>query len=108
MAGVWVFDNGMVRLLQRPKRLGRRTELIYSPTGEMVTSHEMLEEKLHSLGWVRYPLNDPEVILFHRSASSVLLITVPRDFSKISSMHMFDIAVKTRHVFLVRDAADRA
>ncbi|XP_078429379.1 flowering-promoting factor 1-like protein 3 [Wolffia australiana] len=104
MAGVWVFKDGIPHLLERPKEVGRRTKLIYSPTNEVVTSHEILEAKLRNHGWVPYALDDPEFILFHRSASSVMLIAVPRDFSKIRSTHMYDIAVKTRHVFLVRDA----
>ncbi|XP_078429373.1 flowering-promoting factor 1-like protein 4 [Wolffia australiana] len=100
MAGVWVFKDGGARLSERPKEAGRRTRLIYSPTNELVTSHEILEAKLRDHGWVPYALNDPELILFHQSPSSVLLICVPRDFSKVRSMHMYDIAVKTRHVFL--------
>ncbi|XP_078438338.1 flowering-promoting factor 1-like protein 4 [Wolffia australiana] len=104
MAGVWVFKDGVARLVQPQKEPGRRTVLVYSPTYEVITSQEMLEEKLNILGWVRYPLNDPDFIQFHQSASSVLLISVPRDFAKIRSMHMYDIAVKTRYVFLVRDA----
>ncbi|CAA6670324.1 unnamed protein product [Spirodela intermedia] len=53
-------------------------------------------------GWERY-LNNPVLIQFHKRSSSVLLISVPRDFSKMKSMHMYDIAVKTRNVFVVRD-----
>ncbi|XP_078429374.1 flowering-promoting factor 1-like protein 4 [Wolffia australiana] len=104
MAGIWIFKDGGSQLSQRPKEAGRRTKLIYSPTNEVITSHEILEEKLRAHGWVRYPLNDPDLIQFHQSPSSVLLISVPRDFSKMRSMHMYDIAVKTRHVFVVRDA----
>ncbi|XP_078438332.1 flowering-promoting factor 1-like protein 3 [Wolffia australiana] len=104
MTGVWVFKNGAVHLVETPMDAGRRTVLVYSPTNEVVTSHKTLEEKLRIRGWVRYPLSDPDIIQFHQSPSSVLLISVPRDFSRIRSMHMYDIAVKTRYVFLVKDA----
>ena len=104
MAGVWEFKDGVFRLIDKSTVAGRRTTLVYAPTGEVITSHEMLEEKLLSLGWDRYPLNDPELIQFHVRSSPVLLISVPRDFSRMRSMHMYDIAVKTRNVFTVRDA----
>ncbi|ONK69597.1 uncharacterized protein A4U43_C05F24640 [Asparagus officinalis] len=58
----------------------------------------MLEQKLGDLGWERYPPADPSVIQFHQR-STVHLITVPSDFSRISTVHMYDIVVKTRNVF---------
>ena len=103
MAGVWEFKDGVIRRMEKPVTVGRRTILVYAPTGEEITSNEKLEEKLVGLGWERYPLNDPDFIQFHVRSSPVLLISVPRDFSRIRSMHMYDIALKTRNVFLVRD-----
>ena len=83
---------------------GRRTVLVYVPTEEVITSHEKLEEKLVGLGWEIYPQKNPALVQFHVKSSSDLLISVPRDFSRVKSMNMYDIAYKTRNVFSVRDA----
>ena len=107
MSGVWVFKDGVVRLVEKQggetSGGSRRKILVHVPTGEVITSNEMLEGKLSALGWERYPPADPSLLQFHQR-STVHLITVPRDFSRISTVHMYDIVVKTRNVFEVRDA----
>ena len=104
MAGVWVFKGGVVRLVENPgadSLDGRRKVLVHTATNEVITSYEALEQKLSSLGWERY-YDDPDLLQFHKR-STVHLISLPKDFSKFKSMHMFDIVVKNRNVFEVRD-----
>ncbi|KAL0457393.1 UNVERIFIED_CONTAM: Flowering-promoting factor 1-like protein 3 [Sesamum latifolium] len=78
MSGVWCFKNGVVRLVENPGDCPRRKLLVHLPTNEAITSYEVLERKLSSLGW-------------------------ERDFSKFKSIHMYDIVVKNRNEFEVRD-----
>ncbi|XP_041998176.1 uncharacterized protein LOC121748030 [Salvia splendens] len=52
-------------------------------------------------GWERY-YDDPEMLQFHKR-STVHLISLPRDFNKFKSIHMYDIVVKNRNEFEVRD-----
>ncbi|ERN17009.1 hypothetical protein AMTRI_Chr02g222530 [Amborella trichopoda] len=109
MSGVWTFNNGVVRLvspgsdsLDGSDAMGaRRKVLVHVATGEVVTSYASLESMLTSLGWERYYEN-PDLLQFHKR-SSVHLISLPREFSRFRSMHMYDIVVKTRSVFEVRD-----
>ncbi|XP_027333408.1 flowering-promoting factor 1-like protein 3 [Abrus precatorius] len=108
MSGVWVFKNGVVRLVENPageavegSRGGRRKVLVYTPSSEVITSYSVLERKLHSLGWERY-YDDPELLQFHKR-STVHLISLPRDFNKFKAMHMYDIVVKNKNAFEVRD-----
>ncbi|XP_074586159.1 flowering-promoting factor 1-like protein 3 [Curcuma longa] len=115
MSGVWVFKNGVVRL-ENPGGGGegssggrgggssrrRRKVLVHLPTEEVMASHEVLERYLRELGWEHYP-STPELIQYHQR-SSVHLISLPRDFSRVSSVHMYDIVVKCRNIFEVRDA----
>ncbi|XP_010259653.1 PREDICTED: flowering-promoting factor 1-like protein 3 [Nelumbo nucifera] len=111
MSGVWVFKNGVVRLVENPaiesldgSRQGsttRRKVLVHSPTNEVITSYAVLERKLLELGWERY-YDDPDLLQFHKR-STVHLISLPRDFTKFKSMHMYDIVVKNRNCFQVRD-----
>ncbi|GAA0173182.1 hypothetical protein LIER_26851 [Lithospermum erythrorhizon] len=105
MSGVWVFkNNGVVRLVENPGEYtgnGRRKVLVHVPSDEIVTSYSVLERKLSSLGWERY-YDDPELLQFHKR-STVHLISLPRDFNQFKSMHMFDIVVKNRNQFEVRD-----
>uniref|UniRef100_A0A0E0JZJ8 Flowering-promoting factor 1-like protein 3 n=1 Tax=Oryza punctata TaxID=4537 RepID=A0A0E0JZJ8_ORYPU len=114
MAGVWVFKDGIVRRVENPGSDesssagdggggGRRKVLVHVPSGEVVASYEVLERRLRELGWERY-LTDPCLLQFHQR-STVHLISVPRDFSKFKLVHMYDIVVKTRNIFEVRDAA---
>ncbi|XP_023528953.1 flowering-promoting factor 1-like protein 1 [Cucurbita pepo subsp. pepo] len=106
MSGVWVFDNGVIRLVERAGAAetgagGRRKVLIYKPTNEAMTSYPILKNKLASLGWEVY-YEDSEVMQFHKP-SSVDLISIPTDFNKLKARHLYDIVVKNRNVFQVKD-----
>ncbi|XP_076903309.1 flowering-promoting factor 1-like protein 3 [Bidens hawaiensis] len=107
MSGVWVFkQNGVVQLVDSPgsdscQGSARRKVLVHVATNEMVTSYNVLERILSSYGWERY-YDDPDLLQFHKR-STVHLISLPRDFNKLKSMHMFDIVVKNRNIFEVRD-----
>ncbi|XP_076923899.1 flowering-promoting factor 1-like [Bidens hawaiensis] len=97
MSGVWVFkQNGVVQLVESPTG-----DSVQGTTNEVVTSYNVLERLLASLGWERYN-DDPNLLQFHKR-SSVHLISLPKDFNKFKSMHMFDIVVKNRNMFEVRD-----
>uniref|UniRef100_A0A0D9W355 Flowering-promoting factor 1-like protein 3 n=1 Tax=Leersia perrieri TaxID=77586 RepID=A0A0D9W355_9ORYZ len=110
MTGVWVFEDGIVRRAdsEAPSRGrgGGGKVLVHVPSSEVVTSYEVLERRLRELGWERY-LNDPCLLQFHQR-STVHLISVPRDFSRLKLVHMYDVVVKTRNVFEVRDSAAAA
>ncbi|KAG8369971.1 hypothetical protein BUALT_Bualt14G0069100 [Buddleja alternifolia] len=101
MSGVWVFNNGVVRLVENPGDCPRRKLLVHVPSSEVITSYSVLERILFSLGWERY-YDDPELLQFHKR-STVHLISLPRDFNKFKSIHMYDIVVKNRGEFEVRD-----
>ncbi|KAI5349534.1 hypothetical protein PRUPE_1G137800 [Prunus persica] len=105
MSGVWVFKNGVVRLVDGADSMqgsnARRKVLVHTPSEEVISSYAVLERKLLSLGWERY-YDDPDLLQFHKR-STVHLISLPKDFSKFKSMHMYDIVVKNRNVFEVRD-----
>ncbi|WOK96315.1 flowering-promoting factor 1-like protein 3 [Canna indica] len=105
MSGVWVFKNGVLRRVENPggcEGSHRRKVLVHLPTDEVIRSHAMLESRLTELGWENYP-STPDLIQYHKR-SSVHLISVPRDFARFTSVHMYDIVVKCRNVFQVRDA----
>ncbi|RDX65997.1 Flowering-promoting factor 1-like protein 1, partial [Mucuna pruriens] len=97
MSGVWVFKNGVVRLVENPG--SERRVLVHTPSNEIITSYAALEHKLSSLGWERY-YDDPDLLQFHKR-STVHLISLPRDFNKFRSMHMYDIVVKNKNNFEV-------
>lgn len=80
---------------------GRRKVLVHTASNEVITSYAVLEQKLYSLGWERY-YDDPDLLQFHKR-STVHLISLPRDFNKFKSMHMYDIVVKNKNSFEVRD-----
>ncbi|KAK2991992.1 hypothetical protein RJ640_014853 [Escallonia rubra] len=106
MSGVWVFKNGVIRLVENPGdscqgSSGRKKVLVHLPSDEVITSYAVLERKLFSLGWERY-YDDPDLLQFHKR-STVHLISLPKDFNKFKPMHMFDIVVKNRNEFEVRD-----
>ncbi|KAI3812515.1 hypothetical protein L1987_17225 [Smallanthus sonchifolius] len=107
MSGVWVFkQNGVVQLVESPgsdsfQGLARRKVLVHVPTNEVVTSYDVLIRILSSFGWERY-YADPDLLQFHKR-SNVHLISLPKDFNKLKPMHMFDIVVKNRNMFEVRD-----
>ncbi|CAL0323114.1 unnamed protein product [Lupinus luteus] len=114
MSGVWVFKNGVFRLVENPQaeagsdgRNGRgssskRKVLVYLPTGQVVNSYAFLEHILTGLGWERYYDGDPDLYQFHKH-SSIDLISLPKEFSKFNSINMYDIVIKTPNVFHVRD-----
>ncbi|KAF5753987.1 putative flowering-promoting factor 1 [Helianthus annuus] len=107
MSGVWVFkQNGVVRLVEggggeSSQGSRRRKVLVHVPTNEVVTSYDRLGRILSSLGWERY-YDDPDLLQFHKR-TNVHLISLPKDFNKFKSMHMYDIVVKNRNIFEVRD-----
>ncbi|XP_043722082.1 flowering-promoting factor 1-like protein 3 [Telopea speciosissima] len=112
MSGVWVFKNGVVRLVENPATEpldgssrqalnSRRKVLVHIDSNEVITSYAILERKLLGLGWERY-YDDPDLLQFHKRAT-VHLISLPKDFSRFKSMHMYDIVVKNRNCFEVRD-----
>ncbi|XP_073026869.1 flowering-promoting factor 1-like protein 3 [Primulina eburnea] len=101
MSGVWVFKNGVVRLVENFGDCPRGKTLVHVPSEEVITSYGVLERKLLSLGWERYH-GDPELLQFHKR-STIHLISLPKDFNKFKSMHMYDIVVKNRNEFEVRD-----
>ncbi|TMW89039.1 hypothetical protein EJD97_017726 [Solanum chilense] len=104
MSGVWVFKNGVVRLVENSDchgANGLRKVLVHLPSNEVITSYAVLERKLYSLGWERY-YDEPELLQYHKR-STVHLISLPKDFNRFKSMHMFDIVVKNRNEFEVRD-----
>ncbi|CAN1185102.1 Flowering-promoting factor 1 [Linum perenne] len=118
MSGVWVFKNGLIRLVENPgAEIGagdgggsssrqatssRKKALVHLPTGEVITSYSSLEQILRDLGWERYYGGDPDLLQFHKR-SSIDLISLPRDFHKFNSVYMYDIVVKNPNLFHVRD-----
>lgn len=107
MSGVWVFDNkGVMRLVENHGEPsaggggggggGRRKVLIHTATQEMITSYAVLERLLLPLGWERY-YEDPDQVQFHKA--STVHISLPTDFSRFNSVHMYDIVVKNRNIF---------
>ncbi|XP_050216066.1 flowering-promoting factor 1-like [Mercurialis annua] len=111
MSGVWVFKNNGVFMLENPGaeegRQGsvssrRNKVLVHLPSGKAITSYSCLEQILRGLGWERYYGGDSDLFQFHKR-SSIDLISLPWDFSKFSSVHMYDIVIKNPHVFHVRD-----
>ncbi|XP_074289766.1 flowering-promoting factor 1-like protein 2 [Silene latifolia] len=113
MSGVWVFkNNGVIRLVENPQADNqggtsdqprmRKKVLVHLPSGQVITSYRLLEQILRDLGWETYFGGDPELNQFHKR-SSIDLISLPRDFSRFSSVYMYDIVVKNPNVFQVRD-----
>ena len=114
MSGVWMFNNnGVIRLVENPQAeqgsgssQGSRQRsgkvLVHLPTGQVIDSYQTLERILKELGWEVYYGGDPDLYQFHKQ-SSIDLISLPRDFSKFSSIYMYDIVVKNPNVFHVRD-----
>ncbi|KAL6979179.1 hypothetical protein U1Q18_020845 [Sarracenia purpurea var. burkii] len=127
MSGVWVFDkNGVARLISNPtresfeqrdpsstyRRMGstatapgaRPRVLVYLPANQEIRSYSELERRLTELGWTRY--HNPtgsDLLQFHRSDDTVDLISLPQNFANFKSLHMYDIVVKNRSFFQVRD-----
>ncbi|CAL4959577.1 unnamed protein product [Urochloa decumbens] len=113
MSGVWVFRNGVVRLVENPTSgaaaaaSGKRKALLHTPSGEVVASYASLERKLAALGWERYYAagggGDGGMLQYHKR-TSVDLISLPKDFAHFGSVHMYDIVIKNRDAFRVIDA----
>ncbi|CAH8353716.1 unnamed protein product [Eruca vesicaria subsp. sativa] len=110
MSGVWTFkNNGVMSLVENPNQTdgdatqthGEKKVLVYLPTGQVVSSYSSLDEILKSLGWERYYEGDADLIQY-RKPSSIDLISLPTDFSKFKSVHMYDIVVKNLNSFQVR------
>lgn len=101
MSGVWVFKNGVVRLVENAGECHSKKMLYHVASDEVIKSYAALEQKLSALGWERY-YDDPDLLQFHKR-STVDLISLPRDFNKFKSMHMYDIVIKNRNEFEVRD-----
>lgn len=112
MSGVWVFRNGVVRLVENPTSgaaaaaSGKRKALLHMPSGEVVASYASLERKLAALGWERYYSGGAATdgMLQYHKRSSVDLISLPKDFAHFNSVHMYDIVIKNREAFRVIDA----
>ncbi|KAL1543057.1 Flowering-promoting factor 1-like protein 1 [Salvia divinorum] len=102
MSGVWVFKNGVVRLVESGGGdCPRRKAMVHVASGEAITSYSVLERILFSLGWERY-YDDPHLLQFHKR-STVHLISLPPNFDNFKSIHMYDIVVKNRNQFQVVD-----
>ncbi|OAY61227.1 hypothetical protein MANES_01G173200v8 [Manihot esculenta] len=122
MSGVWIFDkNGVARLIRNPTRESfeqkeppspgtatapgaRPRVLVYLPTNQVIRSYTDLEHRLTELGWTHYSnSNQPNLLQFHKSDHSTHLISLPINFANFKSIHMYDIVVKNRSFFEVRD-----
>ena len=112
MSAAWVFKNGVFRLVEnlaaetvdgdnQGQIARRRKVLVHTESNKVITSYDMLESKLRSLGWERY-YGDPDLLQFHKYGS-VDLISFPKDFSQFKSPHMYDIVVKNVNAFQVRE-----
>nr|GLL30986.1 hypothetical protein DVH24_038644 [Ipomoea trifida] len=129
MSGVWIFDkNGVVRLITNPTRESferrdygsscsgggtatapgaRPRVLVFVPANQVIKSYVELERRLVELGWRRYHDGTAaELLQFHRSDDSAHLISLPKSFSDLKTLHMYDIVVKNRSFFQVRDLSD--
>ncbi|KAG0609291.1 hypothetical protein M758_8G173400 [Ceratodon purpureus] len=111
MSGVWKFNpNGVLNLEENPlaetsypgPSSGHKV-LVHSESNETISSYEQLEAKLLHLGWLVYSRNQ-HIRQYHRSHNTSDLITLPVSFRSMRTTHMYDIVVKTRSAFQVRDA----
>ncbi|CAO2207019.1 unnamed protein product [Urochloa humidicola] len=100
-SGVWVLKNGVVRLVENEAVRKRKKALVHTPSGQVVRSYAELESELRALGWERY-YEDPALYQFHKRGS-LDLISLPADFARFSSVHMYDIVVKNRDSFRIVD-----
>ncbi|KAL3530754.1 hypothetical protein ACH5RR_010076 [Cinchona calisaya] len=122
MSGVWIFDKkGVARLITNPTRESfenpnppypgtatapgaRPKVLVYLPENQVIGSYTELEQRLLELGWTRYHNpNGSDLLQFHLSDESAHLISLPKSFANFKSPHMYDIVVKNRSFFEVRD-----
>lgn len=109
MAGIWYFKDGAAKLVASPTHMttmSPRKILVHCPSNEMMTNFEQLDEKLLGLGWRPYhgdyltPMRQ-----YHLCSCTSDLLTLPPNFNSLRPLHMYDIVVKTRSAFQVRDAA---
>ncbi|KAF2924438.1 hypothetical protein DAI22_07g268600 [Oryza sativa Japonica Group] len=98
--GVWVFRNNGVMELE--EQATSRKALVHVATSEVIRSTEALERRLGALGWELY-YEDRATLQLHRRDGSADLISIPRDFSRFRSTHMYDVVVKNRDHFKARD-----
>lgn len=107
MSGIWVLPDRKISLnddggsSSEKQSDAKKKELVHLPTGEVISSYQSLERILTELGWERY-YDNPELFQFHKR-TSIDLISLPKNFSKLTSIHMYDIVIKNPKVFLVRD-----
>ncbi|CAH8353715.1 unnamed protein product [Eruca vesicaria subsp. sativa] len=108
MSGVWVFKGGDIRLVEKQDQSSssQKKVLVYLPTGKVVSSYSSLEMILMSLGWERYFGEEADHQLQYYKASAGLFISLPKDFSKLNSIHMNDIVKNTSDSFAVRDSTE--
>ncbi|KAG0556551.1 hypothetical protein M758_11G060000 [Ceratodon purpureus] len=108
MAGVWYFNDGVAKLVPNPyaSRNSPRKILVHRPSNEMMTNFEQLDAKLLGLGWHPY-YGDATTPMrqYHLCSCTSDLLTLPPTFNSLRTVHMYDIVVKTRSTFQVRDAA---
>ncbi|OIT35346.1 flowering-promoting factor 1-like protein 3, partial [Nicotiana attenuata] len=90
-----------IRLEDYQGSSGCRQVLVHVPSNEVITSYAVLERKLYSHGWERY-YDDFDLLQYHKR-SIVHLISLPKDFDKFKSMHVYDIVVTNHNEFEVRD-----
>ncbi|KAG6502822.1 hypothetical protein ZIOFF_035110 [Zingiber officinale] len=67
MSDVWEFKDGVMRIVEMENLGGRRPQqlLVYLQTEELITSHQMLEDRLRDEGRVHYPEMSSELIQYH-------------------------------------------
>lgn len=108
-----MFKDGVTRLVENPlaepadnrsMTSVRRKVLVYVATNEAITNYEQLEQKLREKGWTRYYAGDSSLRQYHKSDSCNDLISLPKSFAYIKTMHMYDIVVKVPNAFSVRDS----
>ncbi|TVU22463.1 hypothetical protein EJB05_32160, partial [Eragrostis curvula] len=106
MSGMWVFKNGVVRLVENAAAseasggaVRKRKALVHTPSGQVVRSWSRSCGRW--AGSASY-YEDPSLFQFHKRG--VLdLISLPADFNRFSPVHMYDIVVKNRESFRVVD-----
>ncbi|KAG6502825.1 hypothetical protein ZIOFF_035113 [Zingiber officinale] len=86
MSDVWEFKNGVMRIVEMENLGGRQPQqlLVYLQTEELITSHQMLEDRLRDEEWVHYPEMSPELIQYHRGPDDKYLISLTRDISSFT------------------------
>lgn len=108
-----MFKDGFTQLVENPlaeplngrNMTGvRRKVLVHVATNESIINYDQLEQKLREKGWTRYYAGDPNLRQYHKSDCTNDLISLPKSFAYIRTMHMYDIVVKVPNTFVVRDS----